>query len=56
MTSVGEFFERATIGPIPGVVTFAMGVLCHGTWLAIAVFTLRHELRNRRKTALIAIG
>lgn len=56
LTSIGEFFERAAIGPIPGVVTFTMGVLFHGTWLAIAVFTLRHELRNRRKTALIAIG
>jgi len=53
---MAEFFERAAIGPMPGVVTFVMGVLFHGTWLAIAVFTLRHELRNRRKTALIAIG
>lgn len=49
-------FTAAEIGPIPGVDTFTMGVFFHGTWLAIAVFTLRYELRNRRKPALIAIG
>jgi uncharacterized membrane protein len=56
LTSLGEFFERAAIGPVSGVAVIAFGVLFHGTWLAIAVFTLRHEIRNRRKGALIAIG
>ena len=56
LTSVAEFFERAAIGPVPGTVTITLGLMFHGTWLAIAVLTLRHEQRNRRKTALIAIG
>ena len=56
LTGMAEFFERAAIGPVPGAVTIALGLMFHGTWLSIAVFTLRHEQRNRRKTALIAIG
>lgn len=56
LTGMAEFFERAAIGPVPGTITIALGLMFHGTWLAIAVFTLRHEQRNRRKTALIAIG
>jgi uncharacterized membrane protein len=56
LTGMAEFFERAAIGPVPGTITIVLGLMFHGTWLAIAVLTLRHELRNRRKTALIAIG
>lgn len=56
LSGMAEFFQRAAIGPVPGTVVITLGLLFHGTWLAIAIFTLRHELRNRRKTALIAIG
>lgn len=56
LTSAAEFFQRAAIGPVPGHVVIVVGLLFHCTWLAIALFTLRYELHNRRKTALIAIG
>lgn len=56
LTAAAEFFQRAAIGPVPGQVVIVLGLVFHGTWLAIALFTLRYELHNRRKTALIAIG
>lgn len=56
LTSVAEFFERAAVGPVPGTVVIAFGLLLHGTWLAITVLTYRYEKRNRRKGALISIG
>jgi uncharacterized membrane protein len=56
MATMSDFFDRAALGPIPGEAVVAFGVLFHLTWLAITLFTLRYEQRNRRKGALISIG
>ena len=56
MVTMADFFDRAALGPIPGEAVVAFGVLFHLTWLAITLFTLRYEQRNRRKGALISIG
>jgi uncharacterized membrane protein len=54
--SVGELFRRAAIGPIPGEVVVAAGVLFHGGWLSFALITLLIERRHRRRDALISIA
>jgi uncharacterized membrane protein len=41
LSAHGELFARAAIGPIPGEVVLGIGLLFHGTWIAIAFFTLR---------------
>jgi uncharacterized membrane protein len=56
MASAAQFFDRAAIGPIPGEFVILFGFVFHGVWIAIALLTLRHEQRNRRKGALISIG
>ncbi len=56
LTSVDQLFERAAIGPVSGPVVILTGVLFHGLWIAIALVTLRSDLRRRRPGALIAIG
>lgn len=42
------FFSRAAVGPLPGWVVVAAGVLFHGTWVAVALFTLRLDRRQRQ--------
>jgi uncharacterized membrane protein len=54
--SVDELFRRAAIGPIPGEVVVAAGVLFHGGWLSFALATLIVEKRRRRRDALISIA
>lgn len=55
--SVSQLFTRAAIGPIPGEVVVFAGVLFHGSWMALAMFTLWLELRVRRQRGRqIAIG
>jgi uncharacterized membrane protein len=56
LTSMSQLFERAAIGPVPGPVVIFVGVVFHGLWIAIALWTLRSDLRRRRPGALIAIG
>ena len=46
--SVDELFRRAAIGPIPGELVVAAGVLFHGGWLSFALVTLLVEIRHRR--------
>jgi uncharacterized membrane protein len=57
LTALGELFERAAIGPIPGSVVLAAGVLFHGGWAIFALVTLRIEIASRRERgSLIAMG
>jgi hypothetical protein len=53
---VGELFRRAAIGPIPGELVVAAGLLFHGGWLSFALVTLMVERRHRRRDALISIA
>jgi uncharacterized membrane protein len=55
--TLATFVSRAAVGPIPGWIVVLCGVAFHGTWIAIAVYTLRIEKRHRRRTArLISIN
>lgn len=49
-TSIGsthDLYARAAIGPIPGEIVIATGLLFHGGWLLFAVATLVIERRRR---------
>ncbi len=52
IASLGEVWTRAAIGPLPGEAALGIGVLFHGTWIAIALATLGTQkavgLPNRR--------
>ena len=54
--SFDELFRRGAIGPIPGELVVAAGVVFHGGWLSFALVTLLIEKRHRRRDALISIA
>ena len=57
LTSLAELWERAAIGPIPGVLVVVAGVLFHGGWMVFALITYRIEIASRReRQSLIAMG
>jgi uncharacterized membrane protein len=57
LASLADIWERAAIGPIPGGVVVAAGILFHGSWLAFALVTQRLETAARRERRdLIAMG
>jgi len=57
LTTLAELWERAAIGPIPGGLVIAAGVLFHGGWAVFALITLRTEITSRReRRSLIAMG
>lgn len=39
--SLGEFWVRAAIGPIPGQLVVLAGVVFHATWITVAIATYR---------------
>ena len=41
IASLGEFWERAVIGPIPGQLVLLAGLAFHGGWIAVAILTLQ---------------
>ena len=57
LASLAELWERAAIGPIPGVLVVVAGVLFHGGWAVFALITYRIEIASRReRRSLIAMG
>ena len=57
LTSFAELWERGAIGPIPGGLVIAAGVLFQGGWALVALVTLRIEIASRRERhTLIAMG
>ena len=57
LINLAELWERAAIGPIPGGLVIAAGVLFHGGWAVFALITLRTEIASRReRRSLIAMG
>jgi hypothetical protein len=57
LTALADLWERAAIGPIPGGLVIAAGVLFHGGWAVFALVTLRIEIASRReRRTLIAMG
>jgi uncharacterized membrane protein len=41
ITALGDLWQRAAIGPIPGPLVLLAGLLFHGTWITVAYTTLR---------------
>jgi uncharacterized membrane protein len=56
VTGWTEFVDRAAIGPVPGLVVVLAGLVFHGTWIAIAMITLRIEKQHRGRRTLISIA
>lgn len=57
LTTLAEVWERAAIGPVPGGLVVAAGVLFHGSWAVFALITYRIEIASRRERgSLIAMG
>ena len=54
LTLLDELWARAAIGPIPGEVALGVGLLFHGTWIAVALLTLGSQkavgVPHRRRT------
>ena len=40
LTSIDEFFQRMAVGPFPGFVVLIAGILFHGAWIFLALWTL----------------
>ena len=57
LISTAQLWERAAIGPVPGVAVVLAGVLFHSSWVLFAVITYRFEIASREKRGnLIAMG
>ena len=49
------FLDRASVGPVPGLVVVLAGVVFHGGWAALAIVTYQVEKRRRAKARLISM-
>jgi uncharacterized membrane protein len=57
LTTLAEVWQRAAIGPIPGELLVAAGVLFHSSWAVFALVTYQIEAASRReRPRLIAMG
>jgi uncharacterized membrane protein len=52
----GAFLQRASVGPLPGWVVVLAGVVFHGTWIVLALVTLRIERKYRVAGRLISMA
>ena len=50
-TSLGEVWQRASIGPIPGQLVLLAGLLFHGSWITVAVHDPAQPARWRPAAA-----
>ena len=53
--SLTAFLQRAAVGPLPGWFVVLAGLVFHGTWIILALVTLRIE-RDRVAGKLISIA
>ena len=57
LTRLADLWQRAAIGPVPGHVVVAAGVVFHLSWMVFAYVTLRLDMRDwRARQSLIAMG
>lgn len=57
LSGMGELFDRAAIGPLPGIAVVLAGVGFHAGWIAFALITWRIEVKERRaRHSRIAMG
>ena len=55
--AASQLWTRAAIGPIPGEIVIAAGVLFHLGWISFGYLALRRDQRSwRQRQSLIAIG
>jgi len=55
--TISQLWARAAVGPIPGEVVVAAGVLFHLGWMVFGYLSLRRDRRSwRQRQSLIAIG
>jgi uncharacterized membrane protein len=55
VASFGEFVERAAIGPIPGELILAAGVLFNATWIVFAIVTYLND-RSEHGVRRVTMG
>ncbi len=56
VSSIAEFVERASVGPIPGELVLAGGLIFNGTWLAFALITLHLDRTAHGKGRRVTMG
>jgi uncharacterized membrane protein len=56
LTSLADLWERAAIGPIPGLAVVLAGAVFHGAWLAFAIYTWHLEEKAHGPGNLISMG
>lgn len=49
--TLGEFVERAHVGPIPGGFAFGVGIAFHICWITVAIVTKRQERQDKSVVA-----
>jgi uncharacterized membrane protein len=54
--TMGAFLQRASVGPLPGWLVVLAGVAFHGTWIVVALVTLRIERKYRTAGKLISMA
>lgn len=54
---IGELYQRAAIGPLPGELMVACGFLFHGAWIIFAYVTWKQDLATRKlRSSNVAMG
>ncbi len=53
--TLSTFLSRAAVGPLPGLVVVLMGFAFHGSWILLAIVTLRIDQRHRSAARLISM-
>lgn len=56
LTSVGDIFERAAIGPVSGEFVIVLHVIFHASWILLAIGTLHHDKVSRLKRRYKGVG
>ena len=54
LASFDEFLARMAVGPFPGALIFAAGVIFHGSWIALAVWT--NHLDRKAHAAKVGVS
>ncbi len=57
VATLSEFLTRMAVGPIPGIFIFCFGVVFHGGWIALSVWTyLLDKRKHARKAGVGGMG
>ena len=56
VTTMSEFIQRASVGPIPGEVFLASGMIFNVAWLAFALFTFNLDRVAHGKGSRVSMG